>query len=152
MDLLEVIIMRMKIYSNLQPYPRLLLRFSKSLVWGVLLSFILSACAASRDLPAQAMEEYYRALAKKDLNSMISLACPEWEEQARNEYTSFAAVAIELQDLECKTTSKDGSKAIVNCLGKIVANYGNEILEIDLAKLAFQLIEQGGTWRFCGYP
>ncbi|GAB4472701.1 MAG: hypothetical protein Kow0088_07470 [Anaerolineales bacterium] len=98
------------------------------------------------------IEDYYRALTKKDLNTMVSLSCPEWEAQARNEYNSFAAVTTELSGVECHTTSQDQSKAIVNCQGKIIANYGNEVLEIDLSKLTFQLVQKGGNWLFCGYP
>lgn len=116
------------------------------------ISLALSACASSADLPARVMEEYYQALNKKDLNSMIALTCAEWEEQARNEFNSFGAVTTELQALKCETVSRDQSKAIVSCRGKIIANYGNEVLEIDLSKLTFQLVQQGGNWRFCGYP
>ncbi|MFN3309954.1 MAG: hypothetical protein ACK44E_12175, partial [Anaerolineales bacterium] len=65
---------------------------------------------------------------------------------------SFGAVTTELQALKCETVSQDQSKAIVSCDGKIIANYGNEVLEIDLSKLTFQLVRQGGNWRFCGYP
>lgn len=126
-----------------------------STAWFVLLlifQLVLAACASSTELPAQVMEAYYQALTKKDLNTMISLACPEWEEQARNEYNSFGAVATELQGLRCETVSQDQGKASVNCRGKIIANYGNEVLEIDLSKFTFELVQQGGTWRFCGYP
>lgn len=127
----------------------------KSTAWFVLLlicQFVLAACASQTELPAQVMEAYYQALTKKDLNTMISLACPEWEEQARNEYNSFGAVTTELQGFQCETISQDQGKASVNCRGKIVANYGNEVLEIDLSKFTFELVQQGGNWRFCGYP
>lgn len=115
-------------------------------------SFHIAGCASSKDTPARVIEAYYQALTKKDLNSMISLACSEWEERARNEYNSFGAVTTELHDLKCETISQDKSQAIVNCRGKIIANYGNEVLEIDLSKLSFQVVQQGGSWRFCGYP
>lgn len=113
---------------------------------------VLAACASPTELPAKVIEAYYQALTLKDLNTMISLACPEWEEQARNEYNSFGAVTTELQDLRCETMSQDQAKAIVNCRGKIIANYGNEVLEIDLSKFTFELVQQSGNWRFCGYP
>ena len=128
-------------------------RISTTLLVVLLIcQLVLAACASSTELPAQVMEDYYQALTKKDLNTMISLACSEWEEQARNEYNSFGAVSTELQDLQCQTLSQDQAKAVVNCRGKIVANYGNEVLEIDLSKFTFKLVQQGGNWRFCGYP
>jgi len=108
-------------------------RISTTLLVVLLIcQLVLAACASSTELPAQVMEDYYQALTKKDLNTMISLACSEWEEQARNEYNSFGAVTTELQDLRCETISQEQAKALVNCRGKIVANYGNEVLEIDL--------------------
>ncbi|MCX8061130.1 MAG: hypothetical protein N3D16_00970 [Anaerolineales bacterium] len=113
--------------------------------------FIVS-CASSEDLPARVVEEYYQALTRQDLNTMVSLVCSEWEEQARNEYNSFSAVTTQLQEISCETVTLDQTKALVKCNGKIVANYGNEILEINLAKLTFQLVQQSGNWRFCGYP
>lgn len=129
--------------------------YRMSTAWFVLLliwQLILAACASTTELPAQVIEAYYQALTQKDLNTMISLACSEWEEQARNEYNSFGAVTTELQGLRCETIAQDQGKASVNCRGKIIANYGNEVLEIDLSKFTFELVQQGGNWRFCGYP
>lgn len=120
--------------------------------WSIIFFVLLAACASTATLPAQVIEEYYQALTKGDLNTMIALACPEWEEQARNEYNSFSAVTAELEGLQCKTISQEKTSAIVGCEGKVVANYGNEVLEIDLSKLTFQLVQQDGNWRFCGYP
>lgn len=122
------------------------------LIMLLIFQLFFAACASQAELPAQVIEAYYQALTKKDLNTMISLACPEWEEQARNEYNSFGAVTTQLQGLRCQTTSQEQAKARVNCQGKIIANYGNEVLEIDLSKLTFELVQQGGNWRFCGYP
>ena len=34
---------------------------------------------------------------------------------------------------------------------KIVANYGNEVLELDLSERSYQVVEEGGEWRMCGY-
>jgi len=45
----------------------------------------------------------------------------------------------------------EGNSAIVACTGKIVANYGNEVLEIDLAAQKYQAVFEGGEWRMCGY-
>lgn len=142
-----------KVYSYKIRFLHRIARSVKSFCFGLIpISMVLVACASSSDLPAQVVEEYYQALVKQDLNAMIALVCSAWEEQARNEYNSFSAVQTELQDLSCETISKDQSNALVKCSGKIIANYGNEVLEVDLSKFTFQLVQQGGSWRFCGYP
>jgi hypothetical protein len=56
-----------------------------------------------------------------------------------------------LKDLDCQETGKDGDITLVRCSGKIEANYGNEILEIDLTRRAFQTVYEAGEWRMCGY-
>lgn len=143
----------MYIISYRDFFQRRIARLLKSFCFGLIpISMVLAACASSSDLPARVVEEYYQALVKQDLNAMIALVCSAWEEQARNEYNSFSAVQIELQNLNCETISRDQSNALVKCNGKIIANYGNEVLEVDLSKLTFQLVQQAGSWRFCGYP
>lgn len=143
----------MKINSYKYCFLRRMIRLVASFCFGLIpISMVLAACASSSDLPARVVEQYYQALVKQDLNAMIALVCSTWEEQARNEYNSFSAVQIELQNLSCETISTDQSNALVKCSGKIIANYGNEVLEVDLSKLTFQLVQQGGSWRFCGYP
>ena len=46
---------------------------------------------------------------------------------------------------------KDGDYTIVSCEGVIIANYGNEVLEINLADQNYLSIFEGGEWRMCGY-
>ena len=33
----------------------------------------------------------------------------------------------------------------------IIANYGAEDLEIDVAEQAYRTVQEGGQWRVCGY-
>jgi len=112
---------------------------------------ILAGCAAS-NTPAQAIEAYIEALVAKNVNQLVNAACSDWEEGARQELRTFDAVTVSLQDLACQETSRQDGSAHVACQGKIVANYGNEILELDLAERAYLAVNEGGEWRMCGYP
>lgn len=113
---------------------------------------LLGACSnAQGSGPAGAVEGYLQALAKRDLNQMISASCADWEAQARLEFDSFAAVKLELKDLSCQVTGQDQPYTLVVCSGTIIANYGAEDLQIDVADQTFQVIQEGGEWRVCGY-
>lgn len=82
---------------------------------------------------------------------MVSYTCAAWEAQARQEFNSFTAVKLELKDVSCKVTGQDQSFSLVSCTGSIIANYGNEDLQIDVAEQTFRVIQEGGDWRVCGY-
>ncbi len=111
----------------------------------------LASCSANQQSEVKPVENYYRALMDKNLNLMLAQVCPSWEEQARNDYQSFAAVSAQLKNLQCHVQSTQGKTASVVCQGKIEANYGNEILEIDLSKFIYKVIQENGSWQLCGY-
>jgi hypothetical protein len=124
-----------------------------------LLSFILlawlglSACNtgnSAASAPA-AVEGYLQALVAKDENQMINLSCAAWEAQAKQEFNSFSAVELKLENLECQTTGQQGEYTLVSCSGSMIASYGAEDLQIDVAERNYQLIQEGGDWRVCGY-
>ena len=124
-----------------------------------LLSFILlawlglSACNtvnSAAGAPA-AVEGYLQALVAKDENQMINLSCAAWEAQAKQEFNSFSAVELKLENLECQETGQQGEYALVSCSGSMIASYGAEDLQIDVAERNYQLIQEGGDWRVCGY-
>ncbi|MGB9669031.1 MAG: nuclear transport factor 2 family protein [Anaerolineales bacterium] len=119
----------------------------------VLFSVVVLAygCSTNNQAPAMVVQDYYQALVNKNINGMLARVCADWEPNARNDYQSFAAVTAQLQELQCQVQSLDGNSAIVNCKGKIEANYGNEVLEIDLSKFTYKLIHENGDWRLCGY-
>jgi hypothetical protein len=119
----------------------------------MLIAALLAGCsgAAQTGGAAKAVEAYLQALASRDLNQMIGATCADWESQARLEYDSFAAVKLELKDLSCQETGQDQSSTLVACSGTIIANYGAEDLQIDVADQTFQVIQEGGEWRVCGY-
>jgi hypothetical protein len=122
--------------------------------WRVfLMAAFLSGCsgASNSDPAARAVERYLQSLAKRDLNQMITNACTAWESQTRQEYDSFAAVSLELNEVSCKSTGQEQTYTLVDCTGSIIANYGNEDLQIDVADQTFRVIQEGGDWRVCGY-
>jgi hypothetical protein len=117
-------------------------------------TIVLAACGGSptpSSGAAKAIEDYLHALVARDVNSMIDVACLEWEQQARVEYDAFSAVKLDLKDLSCRETGKDTRFTLVTCSGTIVANYGAEDMNIDLAERTYQVVDENGLWRMCGY-
>jgi hypothetical protein len=121
------------------------------LLWTVLLLMISNCSSESADNAPGAVENYLGALVSKDENQMINQSCADWESQAKLELNSFAAVEASLENLNCETSGQEGDYILVDCKGIIIANYGAEVLEIDLQKRTFQVLQEGGEWRMCGY-
>ena len=117
----------------------------------IFFSVLITSCSSNQNSQAKLVENYYQALMDKNLNLMLAQVCPSWEEQARTDYQSFAAVSAQLKDMHCTVQSLQENSATVKCQGKIEADYGNEILEIDLSKFVFKIIQENGDWRLCGY-
>jgi hypothetical protein len=119
----------------------------------VLILVLMTGCnpsTSSRD-PAASVEAYFQALKEKDVNRMIDASCADWEAQAKQEFDSFAAVELTFEDLSCVSASQDNDNALVTCTGVIIANYGAEDLEIDVADRTYQVVQEAGDWRMCGY-
>ena len=113
----------------------------------------LSACngaGGSAGAP-DAVQGYFQALVDKDENRMINLSCAAWEAQARQEYNSFAAVELKLENLECQEAGQAGDYTLIACSGVMIASYGAEDLEIDVAERNYRAIQESGEWRMCGY-
>jgi len=115
------------------------------------LSLTLSACSENRSGAVNAIQSYLQALVNKDTEQISTLACAAWEADARTELESMTAVTVSLQGLKCQEAGTDGDVTLVSCSGKIVANYSNEVLEIDLSERTYQAVYEAGEWRMCGY-
>ncbi len=114
--------------------------------------FFLAGCSSQKSVgPVSGIENYLKALVEKDSVRLVNAACASWEENARLELRTFDAVEITLENLACTEKDQAGDFSLISCDGKIVANYGNEILEINLSERTYQAIEEGGEWRMCGY-
>ena len=122
-----------------------------SAILAMIIMATLSSCNGDRDGAVMAIQAYLQALVDKDTERISTIACADWEADARTELESFTAVTVALQNPDCQETGTDGEITLVTCSGKISANYGNEVLEIDLAERTFQAVYEAGEWRMCGY-
>jgi hypothetical protein len=114
------------------------------------------ACTPSQDAPVQVVETYLSALTEKDENTLISLTCKEWENQALLEYDSFSNVTTELKDVTCeldghKKNSQGETVYSVSCWGEISASYNGELRTFDLSDRVYQVVYRGGSLQVCGY-
>lgn len=117
-----------------------------------LIAVMMASCSsASQPGPVEAIEAYQDALVAGDVDQLVNASCADWEAQARLELDSFTAVTTEIVDRTCEQTGQDGDLTLVACTGKIKANYGAEVLEINLADRTYQAVYEGGEWRMCGY-
>ena len=116
----------------------------------VLTTTILAACASNTDAPAQAVENYLKALVNKEADKLPTLVCGEWEEDALIELDSFQAVTARLENVACSQNGTDGDTSLVLCTGSIVATYNGEDQQLDLSTRTYQVTEQGGDWLVCG--
>lgn len=112
----------------------------------------LTACAsAESNSAAAAVEAYIKALVAKNPTAAINASCPDWEDDAKLEADSFAAVEPTLQGLACTVSGSDGNATLVTCQGVIKVTYNNEQQELSLADRAYVAVPEGGEWRMCGY-
>ncbi len=119
-------------------------------IFLILCPVLLSGCRQPAGA-GDAVLAYIQALSSGDENRVVLASCSAWEGQARTELEAFSAVTVSLESASCEESGADGEFTLVDCRGKIVANYGNEVLEIDLAERTYQAVHEGGEWRMCGY-
>ena len=110
---------------------------------------LLSACSPAKHPAAATVEDYLNALVDKDEARLVSLACPDFEDEALLQFDSFSLVKTKLDGLDCQAQAQDDT-AQVSCQGKILATYGTEDQQFDLSEKAFQVVNQGGDWLVCG--
>ena len=110
--------------------------------------FLVSCSGAGS--AADVVTAYYNALVAGDASTLTQLSCADWEQQSKLMLDSFTGVKARLEGIACSELENDGSSAVVNCTGKIIATYGTEDQEIDLSKTTFLLQKQGNEWLVCG--
>lgn len=125
--------------------------FPKVIIVSLMALFLLGACTTESGSASAAIESYLQALVAKDANQLVAASCAAWEASARQELRTFDAVDVSLKMLDCQETESSGDTARVTCRGQITANYGNEVLEIDLADRSYTAVNEAGEWRMCGY-
>ncbi len=112
---------------------------------------LLTACSSSDSSPGKAIEVYLNALVTKDAIGAVNRACLVWEENARAEGSSFEAVEARLESVSCSEIGEQNDFKIVACDGSIIANYGGEDRDIDLADRNYLAIFEDSEWKMCGY-
>jgi len=124
-----------------------------SLITVLLVLSLVSACYgdSQKNSASAAVETYLQALVARDFNKMSHVSCAAWEAQAKVEFDSFAAVKLELKNLACREIDQLDAYTLITCDGSIIANYGAEDLEINIADRTYKIVQEGGEWRMCGY-
>jgi hypothetical protein len=128
-------------------------RLQYSIPLVLLIAVLMAACSSGSGTQdaAATVEKYLQAQVNKDLNLMTNLSCAGWEEGARLEYESLAALEVTLEGPGCQTSSQDGQVALVTCSGEMVFNYGTEVLNVPLADKVYRVEFDSGEWLVCGY-
>ncbi|MCJ7568968.1 MAG: hypothetical protein MUO58_15690 [Anaerolineales bacterium] len=114
------------------------------------LSLTLTACT-QQGSAENAIEAYLNALVSKDVIRAVNKSCLDWEEGAHAEASSFEAVIVRLDGLACNSVGVSGDQTLVECEGKIIANYGGEDQDIPLSGRTYIAVFEDGEWRMCGY-
>jgi hypothetical protein len=113
--------------------------------------YLLTACGTNSIDAAAAVEGYHQALVIGNRDQLIGYSCSAWEATAQDEIASFTALEVTLENIACEVMEEHNDTSLVVCTGMIHANYGNEVLDIDLSAKAYEVIQEGGEWRLCGY-
>jgi hypothetical protein len=131
------------------------MRTLRYILLGLLLAAALVGCAgagAGTGAPAaKAVESYLSAMVAQDGTKLSNATCKAFEDKATLDMDAFVGVKAELQNMTCQENGKNGDQTQVTCTGKIVATYNNEQQQIDLAGRTYQVTQEGGEWRVCGY-
>jgi uncharacterized protein YceK len=123
---------------------------NRSIFLVLMVALALAGCS-SKSPAAQAVESYLNAMIAKQADTLSALSCAAWEEQAILEMDSFETVTASLDGLSCSEAGTEGEQTLVTCTGKIVTSYQGEAREFDLSRWTYQVAQEGGDWRVCGY-
>lgn len=117
----------------------------------ITVGILIIACTSKENAAADNTLAYLEALAKKDKNAAVSLACKEWEDQANLEVDALMSVGAELREVSCQEVDQNGDMATVVCSGSLDLTYNDEIRSIDLSKRTYSMKMEDGQWRVCSY-
>ena len=117
-------------------------------VAGCLLWVLLVGCGgeADGDAAARTVERYLTAKVAGDAPTVQALLCSAMEKDLLRETESFTSVTD--ARIEGMTCTKETERDIVQCTGTIVALYGTEQTDFQLASYA--VVQEDGEWKWCG--
>jgi ABC-type glycerol-3-phosphate transport system substrate-binding protein len=129
------------------------MKFHQSILLFVIAAVLLAACggAQSGASAADATYAYLEALANKDKDTVVSLTCKDWEEQAMLEVDALMSVGAQLNNVSCSQAGEEGADALVVCNGTLDLTYNDEIRAIELDKRTYTMTMEDGQWRVCSY-
>ncbi len=128
------------------------MKFKQSLLLFMLTTIILTACGGQATASAaDATYAYLEALANKNKDSVVSLTCKDWEEQAMLEVDALMSVGAQLNNVSCSQVGENGEDALVVCSGTLDLTYNDEIRAIELDKRTYTMTMEDGQWRVCSY-
>lgn len=107
----------------------------------------VAACQAPPPTdPARNVEAYLRAKVERNADAVRRLLCSDLEPQYDIEVTTFEGVSnARIEGMAC---ARVGAADVVQCAGKIVADYGAEDNEFPLT--AYRVALEDGEWKWCG--
>ena len=117
----------------------------------ILAVLFLTACSGALGNGAVVVEQYFTALAEKDVDQVVALSCAIWEESARMDADTFSLYPVTAENISCKVSGTEGDVTIVDCTGKLILDYNGDLEEINLADRSYIVVQGGGEWRMCGY-
>jgi len=117
----------------------------------ILAVLFLTACSGGSGNAAIVVQQYFTALAEKDVDQVVALSCAAWEESARMDADTFSLYPVTAENIACQVSGVEGDVTVVDCTGKLVLDYNGDLEEINLADRSYLVVSAGGEWRMCGY-
>jgi hypothetical protein len=117
----------------------------------ILVGIFVSGCSGAQNSAPAAVQNYLQAIIDRNEPAMVNHVCSAWEADARTEFNSFTAVKLTLDNVTCQENGASGGFTLVSCQGTIIASYGAEDLTLELDERTFQVTQEAGEWRVCGY-
>lgn len=129
------------------------MKYRQSILLFVIAAVLLAACGGGQSSAsaADATYAYLEALANKDKDTVVSLTCKDWEEQAMLEVDALMSVGAQLNNVSCSQVGEEGGDALVVCGGTLDLTYNDEIRAIELDKRTYTMTMEDGQWRVCSY-
>jgi hypothetical protein len=103
------------------------------------------------DPAASVIVAYLQARAAASMDETLALACTTWQSGAATEVTSFASMNAKLEGVTCSVSGAEGDFTLVSCGGEMTTTYGGESRVWDMSRFIYQVTQEAGQWKMCGY-
>lgn len=129
------------------------MKIRQSILLFLIAAVLLVACGGGQSgaSASDATYAYLTALANKDKDTVVSLTCKDWEEQAMLEVDALMSVGAQLNNVSCSQVGEEGADALVVCSGTLDLTYNDEVRAIELDQRTYTMTMEDGQWRVCSY-